>query len=245
MTDNIMRAVQRGKHVTDEILRFTRPAEPRRRSLEVSRFLAAWGEHLAPSLEGLEITFDVPADAVHVAADPTQLAQIFTNLALNAHDAMQGGRGHLTIGARLVTDPDRSVQFTISDDGCGISSDRFAHIFEPLAASFKRIKNILRQAEVEHAAGVKSELLVPGPEKDLFEAFEQVREKAAGSSSYREKLTVIASLRPKVDLFFDKILVNDPNPVIRENRLALLYSLLTEFSIIADFSEIVTEGPNA
>jgi len=117
--------------------------------------------------------------------------------------------------------------------------------FEPLAASFKRIKNILRQAEVEHAAGVKSELLVPGPEKDLFQAFEQVREQAAQSSSYREKLTYIASLRPKVDLFFDKILVNDPDPVIRENRLALLYSLLTEFSIIADFSEIVTEGPRA
>ena len=31
----------------------------------------------------------------------------------------------------------------------------------------------------------------------------------------------------------------------RQNRLALLYSLLTEFSIIADFSEIVTEGPTA
>jgi glycyl-tRNA synthetase beta chain len=117
--------------------------------------------------------------------------------------------------------------------------------FEPLAASFKRIKNILRQAEVEHAAGVKSELLVPGPEKDLFETFEQVREQAAQTSSYREKLAHIASLRPKVDLFFDKILVNDPNPVIRENRLALLYSFLTEFSIIADFSEIVTEGPGA
>ena len=117
--------------------------------------------------------------------------------------------------------------------------------FEPLAASFKRIKNILRQAEVEHAAGVKAELLGSGPEKDLFDAFEQVREQAAQTGSYREKLAYIASLRPKVDLFFDKILVNDPDPVIRQNRLALLYSLLTEFSIIADFSEIVTEGPSA
>ncbi|MFL6450634.1 MAG: glycine--tRNA ligase subunit beta [Bryobacteraceae bacterium] len=117
--------------------------------------------------------------------------------------------------------------------------------FEPLAASFKRIKNILKQAEVEHAAAVRSELLAPGPEEDLSRAFEQVREQAAQSSSYREKLAHIASLRPKVDLFFDKILVNDPDPVIRENRLALLYSLLTEFSIIADFSEIVTEGPSA
>ena len=84
-----------------------------------------------------------------------------------------------------------------------------------------------------------------GPENDLFEAFERVREQAAQSSSYREKLTHIASLRPQVDLFFDKILVNDADSAIRQNRLALLYSLLTEFSSIADFSEIVTEGVNA
>ena len=55
----------------------------------------------------------------------------------------------------------------------------------------------------------------------------------------------MASLRPQVDLFFDKILVNDPDPTIRQNRLALLYSLLTEFSSIADFSEIVTEGASS
>jgi glycyl-tRNA synthetase beta chain len=39
--------------------------------------------------------------------------------------------------------------------------------------------------------------------------------------------------------------VNDPDPVMRENRLALLFSLLTEFSTIADFSEIVTKGVSA
>jgi glycyl-tRNA synthetase beta chain len=35
--------------------------------------------------------------------------------------------------------------------------------------------------------------------------------------------------------------VNAPDPNIRRNRLALLQSLLTEFSDVADFSEIVTE----
>ncbi len=51
----------------------------------------------------------------------------------------------------------------------------------------------------------------------------------------------IGPLRPKVDLFFDKVLVNAPDANIRRNRLALLHSLLQEFSTIADFSEIVTE----
>ncbi len=112
--------------------------------------------------------------------------------------------------------------------------------FEPLAASFKRIKNILIQAHVEAAGEFDPKLLTPGPEKDLYDAFLRVREATKMNASYRDKLTAIASLRPGVDLFFDKILVNDPDPAIRQNRLTLLYNLLTEFSTIADFSEIVT-----
>ena len=55
-------------------------------------------------------------------------------------------------------------------------------------------------------------------------------------------LETIASLRPKVDLFFDKVLVNAPDPKVRQNRLALLHAILTESSTIADFSEIVTNS---
>ena len=51
----------------------------------------------------------------------------------------------------------------------------------------------------------------------------------------------ISALRPKLDLFFDKVLVNAPDEAVRRNRLTLLHNLLTEFSEIADFSEIVTE----
>jgi glycyl-tRNA synthetase beta chain len=112
--------------------------------------------------------------------------------------------------------------------------------FEPLAASFKRIKNILRQAGVEQAEAPHASLFTPGPEQQLYEAFLRVRGATERAASYRDKLALIASLRPQIDLFFDKILVNDPNPAIRQNRLALLYNLLAEFSNIADFSEIVT-----
>jgi glycyl-tRNA synthetase beta chain len=117
--------------------------------------------------------------------------------------------------------------------------------FEPLAASFKRIKNILKQAQLTQANPPKPDLLVPGPEQELYQAFVKVCAATQATAIYREKLAQIASLRPQVDLFFDKILVNDPDPAIRENRLALLHSLLTEFSTIADFSEIVTQGASA
>jgi glycyl-tRNA synthetase beta chain len=114
--------------------------------------------------------------------------------------------------------------------------------FEPLAASFKRIQNILKQAQFTGNGGaIDAALLEPGPETDLYTEFQSVRSRAA-NLPYRPALESIASLRPKVDLFFDKVLVNAQDPRIRQNRLTLLHTLLKEFSTIADFSEIVTNG---
>jgi glycyl-tRNA synthetase beta chain len=115
--------------------------------------------------------------------------------------------------------------------------------FEPLAASFKRIKNILRQAGFAESGTVAEGILEPGPETELFQAFTRLRSRVnrfRRKKEYKAALEAIASLRPQVDLFFDKVLVNAPDPDVRRNRLILLLELLNEFSAIADFSEIVT-----
>jgi glycyl-tRNA synthetase beta chain len=52
----------------------------------------------------------------------------------------------------------------------------------------------------------------------------------------------LATAREPVDAFFDKVMVMVDNELLRANRLALLQRLAKEFSTIADFSEIVTEG---
>jgi glycyl-tRNA synthetase beta chain len=104
--------------------------------------------------------------------------------------------------------------------------------FEPLAASFKRIRNILEQAKFTGPAALEEDLLTEEPERELFTEYRKIQGQPIEH--------VISRLRPKVDLFFDKVLVNAPDPRIRQNRLALLDTLLREFSTIADFSEIVT-----
>jgi glycyl-tRNA synthetase beta chain len=104
--------------------------------------------------------------------------------------------------------------------------------FEPIAASFKRIKNILKQAQFADST-FRAELLEPGPETELHAAI-------LGTQGQPLEARIVP-LRPKVDLFFDKVLVNADDPSIRRNRLALLHNLLQEFSDVADFSEIVTE----
>jgi glycyl-tRNA synthetase beta chain len=106
--------------------------------------------------------------------------------------------------------------------------------FEPLAASFKRIRNILEQAKFSDGTKIDEGLLEAGPEKDLYQQYRLIAGQPIES--------VISELRPKVDLFFDKVLVNAPDERVRRNRLTLLQTLLSEFSTIADFSEIVTHS---
>ena len=114
--------------------------------------------------------------------------------------------------------------------------------FEPLAASFKRIRNILRQAGWQ-GGEVQPELLEAPEEKALHEEAGRVLaevDRLRKSDDYLQALAAVATLRPAVDAFFDKVLVNAPDERVRANRLALLGRLLREVSSIADFSEIVT-----
>ena len=113
-----------------------------------------------------------------------------------------------------------------------ISEVRSTPDFEPLAASFKRINNILKQANFTPGP-LQTDILEPGPERELYDAF--WNQEAGG-------LEGIATLRPVVDRFFDKVMVNVPDEKIRANRLTLLHNLLLKFSTIADFSEIITSG---
>jgi glycyl-tRNA synthetase beta chain len=106
--------------------------------------------------------------------------------------------------------------------------------FEPLAASFKRIRNILVQAGFTGGGAIDQSLLEPGPELELYEEFTRIAGQPIENA--------ISKLRPKVDLFFDKVLVNAPDARVRQNRLTLLHTLLAEFSTMADFSEIVTNS---
>ena len=116
--------------------------------------------------------------------------------------------------------------------------------FAAISAAFKRIKNILRQAEEKGFAIGSAKDVALSPEA------QQLADAAAGLApevallrqerAYGEALGLIATLRPAVDTFFEKVMVLDPDPVIRGAHLGLIDQVLRGFSGIADFSEIVT-----
>ena len=127
-----------------------------------------------------------------------------------------------------------------------LSTVRGSDDFAAISAAFKRMKNILRQAREKSelpSEEVDSALLGDGAERGLHEhaaGLAPVVEKLRAGREYRRALEQIATLRPHVDLFFDKVMVMVDDTSVRQNRLALIAMVLGSFSSIADFSEIVT-----
>ena len=128
-----------------------------------------------------------------------------------------------------------------------VSKVRQSPDFESISVAFKRMKNILRQAgEAGKSIGtLNPEALQEPAEKDLASQVPHTAKAVAQLSAqrnYEQALLEVSRLRPAIDNFFDKVMVMVDDEHLRANRLALLQTLLKEFSTIADFSEIVTEG---
>jgi glycyl-tRNA synthetase beta chain len=116
--------------------------------------------------------------------------------------------------------------------------------FAAISAAFKRIKNILRQAEEKKfEIGSAADVPLAAEAQKLANAAAVLAPEVAKlrhQRAYGEALASIATLRPTVDAFFDKVMVLDPDPAVRGAHLGLIDGVLRGFSGIADFSEIVT-----
>ncbi|WP_145478585.1 glycine--tRNA ligase subunit beta [Stenotrophomonas rhizophila] len=99
---------------------------------------------------------------------------------------------------------------------------------DALAAANKRIRNILRKADVAIPGMVDPALLAEPAESELAEAVEAAIDDSNASLHQKDYVSVLARLarlRPQVDAFFDAVMVNAEDPALRGNRLALLKRL--------------------
>ena len=125
-----------------------------------------------------------------------------------------------------------------------LTAARGSEDFLAVSAAFKRIKNILRQAEEKgFALGSPKDVKLAPEAQQLANAAAALAPQVAKlrqQRAYGEALAAIATLRPVVDVFFDKVMVLDNDAAIRGANLGLIDEVLRGFSGIADFSEIVT-----
>ncbi|MBF0137639.1 MAG: glycine--tRNA ligase subunit beta [Magnetococcales bacterium] len=119
--------------------------------------------------------------------------------------------------------------------------------YTALVAANKRIVNILRQTEADvHQAplanatqngrvGDSAELGL----REAVEKMENIVATHAAQGNYQAALATLAGLRGVIDRFFDEILVMDPDPEIRQQRVNLLSRVRTLFTLVADVSRLI------
>jgi glycyl-tRNA synthetase beta chain len=137
-----------------------------------------------------------------------------------------------------------------ADDPCDARMRARAVAVVPAAARevFKRIANILDDARAKQhliSGEVKPALFVAGDgaEARLWSAFTDRQDRLARAldhHQYRDSFAVLAELGPDVAAFFDRggVMVMDPDPALRENRLSLLSRIYEPFARIADFRQL-------
>ena len=110
-----------------------------------------------------------------------------------------------------------------------------------LAAANKRVGNILKKAEGEVGAAAAPVHFVEAAETALFAALSEIAPKADAAfaaGDYTASLQALAALREPVDAFFDSVMVNADDPVLKANRLALLNQLHQTMNRVADISRL-------
>ncbi|MBK1659684.1 glycine--tRNA ligase subunit beta [Paracraurococcus ruber] len=113
-----------------------------------------------------------------------------------------------------------------------------------LLAAYKRAANILRienRKDGPHDGPVDPARLTAPAERSLAEAVAAataVVRDALAAENFLGAMEGLAGLRAPVDAFFDQVVVNDPDPELRRNRLRLLHALCAAMDAVADVSKI-------
>ena len=111
---------------------------------------------------------------------------------------------------------------------------------EVFLKSFKRVLNILESENKlllkTEVTNVNPELLQSRYEKDLFNAFKRLKQK---NLDFNESMKSLVTLSQPINIFFEKVQINDKNILLKTNRLYLLFNIKNYVVREIDFSKII------
>jgi PAS domain S-box-containing protein len=128
--EKIHSGIQRASYIIENLLKFARPPEERMVSVDVSEVLEETLSLLANQLrvQRVDLRRDFASDLPPVVGNESLLQQVFSNMILNACNAMPDG-GSLAITTKVGSD--NQVEIAFADTGCGIPDDNLGKIFDP------------------------------------------------------------------------------------------------------------------
>jgi len=141
IVDEIRQACDRAVVLTQQLLAFSRKQVLHPAVIDLDQAIRDLVKMLGRIIgESIELAVTTSGGVPKVLADPGQVQQVVTNLAVNARDAMPAG-GRLTIetsatsvsarDGREELPPGRYAVVSISDTGTGVPPEMLARIFEP------------------------------------------------------------------------------------------------------------------
>jgi glycyl-tRNA synthetase beta chain len=214
-------------------------------------FPQATGSTAQPSF-GMDIAeakrasgWQAPSGAAHPPMVTAFAAGLLDFLAERLRVQLRGeGARHDVVAAVFGATPDDDLNRLLAraDAVRGfVESDAGAN----LLAAHRRAVNILRIEEKRdgHAfdTGYEAHLLKLPEEAALAAALEEAGNRIGldiEAEDFERAMEAMAGLRAPVDAFFEKVIVNDPAPELRRNRLRLLARLRAAMDAVADFSKI-------
>lgn len=121
--------VARLKRLVSDLLNYGRPARLAVETVDIRRLVDETIALVRPQADeqGVEVTLEADRAPMEVRGDRERLKSCFSNIAINALQAMPGG-GHLDVRIAQV---DGTVEVTMGDTGVGISEEALGKIFEP------------------------------------------------------------------------------------------------------------------
>ena len=108
--------------------------------------------------------------------------------------------------------------------------------FKEISATFKRVANISKDVDISKELVVDEALLQEKEEQELYNAYKDVVSKEY--ESYEAELDALLGLKPRLDAFFDHVMVNVEDEKLRENRKNLVASIYKSIYKIADIKEV-------
>jgi PAS domain S-box-containing protein len=131
----VLAAAAQAAELAGQLLSYGRRGPPTVQRAEVDEAVRRTLELLRGSLSStIQVATDLAAADLVVRVEETQLRQVALNLCLNARDAMPDG-GRLTVQTAAEAD---GVRLTVADDGCGMSGEVRARIFDPFFSTKPR-----------------------------------------------------------------------------------------------------------
>jgi len=128
--EKIYSGIQRASYIIENLLKFARPPQERVAPVDINQALEETLSLLVNQLrlQQVEVHKDLAVDLPPITGNRGVLQQVFSNMILNACNAMPDG-GSLTIATRAISDDEVETKFT--DTGCGIPKEILSEIFDP------------------------------------------------------------------------------------------------------------------